>query len=44
MLLTWALDRGLGALDLYRWFWHPALLRLGLFIGLFGALALTVYR
>jgi hypothetical protein len=44
MLLTWALDRGLAALDLYRWFWHPALLRLCLFICLFGALALTVYR
>ncbi|WP_123501499.1 DUF1656 domain-containing protein, partial [Pseudomonas frederiksbergensis] len=28
----------------YRFFWHPALLRLSLFTCLFVALALTVYR
>ncbi|WP_426152081.1 DUF1656 domain-containing protein [Pseudomonas sp. DC3000-4b1] len=42
--LAWVLDRVLASLDLYRWFWHPALLRLSLFFCVFGALALTVYR
>ncbi|WP_040261271.1 DUF1656 domain-containing protein [Pseudomonas massiliensis] len=42
--LAWVLDRALASLDLYRWFWHPALLRLSLFFCVFGALALTVYR
>ncbi|MEF9672955.1 DUF1656 domain-containing protein [Pseudomonas sp. PCH446] len=42
--LGWALDRFIASHDLYRFFWHPALLRLSLFCCLFGALALTVYR
>ncbi|MGY2289436.1 DUF1656 domain-containing protein [Pseudomonas sp. SDO528_S397] len=42
--LAWAVDRCLAGFDLYRFFWHPALLRLSLFFALFGALALTVYR
>lgn len=42
--LAWVLDRLLASLDVYRLFWHPALLRLSLFFCLFGALALTVYR
>ncbi|MGG5291477.1 DUF1656 domain-containing protein [Pseudomonas shirazensis] len=41
--LAWALDRFIASHDGYRFFWHPALLRLCLFICLFGALALTVY-
>ncbi|MBC3954741.1 MULTISPECIES: DUF1656 domain-containing protein [Pseudomonas] len=44
MVLAWALDRLLAALDLYRHVWHPALLRLSLFTCLFGALALPLYR
>ena len=40
----WVLDRLISGLDLYRFFWHPALLRLSLFCCLFGAMALTVYR
>lgn len=44
MALAWALDRWLSALDVYRFFWHPALLRLSLFVCIFGAMALTVYR
>ncbi|WP_263262656.1 DUF1656 domain-containing protein [Pseudomonas sp. RIT-PI-S] len=44
MALAWGLDRLLASLDLYRWFWHPALLRLSLFFCIFGALALAVYR
>ncbi|WNW13531.1 DUF1656 domain-containing protein [Pseudomonas sp. DTU_2021_1001937_2_SI_NGA_ILE_001] len=44
MILAWLLDRLLSGLDLYRLFWHPALLRLSLFACLFGALALPLYR
>jgi hypothetical protein len=44
MVLSWALDRFMSGLDLYRFFWHPALLRLSLFSCIFGAMALTVYR
>jgi len=39
-VLAWALDRFLAGFDLYRFFW----LRLSLFVCLFGALALSVYR
>jgi hypothetical protein len=42
--VTWAVDRFLSSLDVYRFFWHPALLRLCLFVCIFGAMALTVYR
>ncbi|KPC38729.1 Uncharacterized protein AC509_4932 [Pseudomonas amygdali pv. morsprunorum] len=42
--LAWALDRLLAGFDLYRHFWHPALLRLCMFICIFGALALPLYR
>ncbi|MCQ2999441.1 DUF1656 domain-containing protein [Pseudomonas syringae] len=44
LVLAWALDRLLAGFDLYRIFWHPALLRLSLFTCIFGAMALTVYR
>ncbi|EPJ75505.1 Na+-dependent transporter [Pseudomonas syringae] len=44
VVLAWALDRVLSGFDLYRFFWHPALLRMSLFVCIFGALALTVYR
>jgi hypothetical protein len=42
-VLAWVLDRILSALDLYRFFWHPALLRLSMFACIFGGLGLTVY-
>ncbi len=42
--VTWAVDRFLSSLDVYRFFWHPALLRLCLFVCIFGAMALAVYR
>ena len=42
--IAWAFDRLFASLDLYRFFWHPALLRLSLFVCLFGAMALTIYR
>jgi hypothetical protein len=44
VVLAWALDRLLAGFDLYRFFWHPALLRMSLFVCIFGAMALTVYR
>ncbi|WP_122662152.1 DUF1656 domain-containing protein [Pseudomonas viridiflava] len=44
VVIAWALDRLLAGFDLYRFFWHPALLRLSLFTCIFGAMALTVYR
>ncbi|PBQ07367.1 DUF1656 domain-containing protein [Pseudomonas congelans] len=44
VVLAWGLDRLLAGFDLYRHFWHPALLRLSLFICIFGALALPHYR
>ncbi|KPB52741.1 MULTISPECIES: DUF1656 domain-containing protein [Pseudomonas syringae group] len=44
MVLGWTLDRLLAGFDLYRYFWHPALLRLSLFVCIFGALALPLYR
>ncbi|KAA8718978.1 DUF1656 domain-containing protein [Pseudomonas cannabina] len=44
VVLAWALDRLLTGFDLYRYFWHPALLRMSLFMCLFGALALPLYR
>jgi hypothetical protein len=43
-VVAWAFDRLLSGLDVYRFFWHPALLRLSLFVCIFGAMALTVYR
>ncbi|MEB0042758.1 MULTISPECIES: DUF1656 domain-containing protein [unclassified Pseudomonas] len=42
-VLAWVLDRILSAFDLYRFFWHPALLRLSMFACIFGALGLSVY-
>ncbi|MCS3419390.1 hypothetical protein M2399_003692 [Pseudomonas sp. BIGb0450] len=42
--LAWALGMLCSGVDLYRFFWHPALLRLSVFTCIFGALALTVYR
>lgn len=43
MLLGWGLDRLLAGLGLYRHAWHPSLLRIALFAGLFAGLALTVH-
>lgn len=44
MGVIWAFDRWLSSLDLYRHFWHPALLRLCLFVCICAAMALPVYR
>ena len=41
--LAWGLDRFIASHDGYRFFWHPALLRLSLFVCLFGAMALSLY-
>ncbi|MET3132173.1 hypothetical protein AAKU55_002443 [Oxalobacteraceae bacterium GrIS 1.11] len=36
-------DWVLGRLGVYRLVWHPALVRLCLLVGIFGALVLTLY-
>ena len=43
-LFAWVLDKALIGLDLYRFVWHPAMLRISLFTCLFCILALTIYR
>ena len=43
ILLQWVLDNVLSRLGLYPGIWHPALLRLSLFVCLFGLLGLAVY-
>jgi len=44
LVLSWGLDTLLGALDAYRFTWHPALFRVSLFASLFCGMALTLYR
>lgn len=43
ILLQWGLDTLLARLGLYAHVWHPALLRISLFVCLFGVFGLTVY-
>ena len=38
------LDRVLGWLGVYRMVWHPSLARLCIFIAIFGALTLSLYK
>jgi hypothetical protein len=44
MLALWGIDWIVGRLGLYRYVWHPALFRLALFVGLFGAAGLLMFR
>jgi len=44
IVLSWVLDRILGYIGWYRLVWHPSLFRVRLFVCIFGALGLTVYR
>lgn len=44
LLLQTVLDRLLGRAGLYRHAWHPSLLRLCLFVTVFGALTALLYR
>lgn len=43
LLLGWGIDRLLAGLGVYRHAWHPSLLRIALFAGLFASLALNVH-
>jgi hypothetical protein len=43
-LLYWLLDTGLARYGAYQHLWHPALVRLSLFIGLFVAAAWLLDR
>ena len=44
VLLQWALDAGLSYIGAYRRSWHPALVRLCMFVCIFSALLVTVYQ
>lgn len=44
MALQVAVDRVLNKLGVYRQVWHPSLVRLCLFVVVFGALTLSVYQ
>ncbi|MFT4046041.1 MAG: DUF1656 domain-containing protein [Solimonas sp.] len=41
--LTWVLDTLAARLDLHRFLWHPPLVRLALFVCLFGGGGLLIY-
>ena len=43
MALQMLADWGFGKLGLYRVVWHPSLVRLCLFVCIFGALVLPLY-
>jgi hypothetical protein len=40
----WLLDGLLARAGFYQWVWHASLFRVCLFVGLFSALGLLVYR
>ena len=42
--LQWMLDSLLARLGLYAHVWHPSLFRFSLFVCLFGAIGLLLYR
>jgi hypothetical protein len=42
LLLMWLLDTVIGRLGLYRYAWHPPLVRLALFVCLFGVAGLVL--
>lgn len=44
MLLLWLIDAVFGRLGLYRYFWHPPLVRLALFACVFGLAGLLLLR
>lgn len=44
LLAQWGFDSLLARSGLYNHAWHPALLRLSLFVCLFGGLGLLVYH
>lgn len=44
LLAQWSIDTLLARTGVYNHVWHPALLRLSLFVCLFGVLGLLVYH
>ncbi len=40
-LIFWPLESLLSRAGFYRWFWHPSLARLSLFVALFAGLSLS---
>lgn len=43
LLLMWLLNRVLAHFAVYQYVWHPALLRVSLFVCIFGSISLLVY-
>jgi hypothetical protein len=44
LLILGLLDRVLGLAGVYKLLWHPALVRLCLFAGIFAGLTITLYQ
>ncbi|KLD77651.1 DUF1656 domain-containing protein [Xanthomonas hyacinthi] len=42
LLIAWALDALAGRTGLYRYAWHPPLLRLAIYVGAFATLGLLL--
>lgn len=42
--IAWVLGGLIAQSNVYRLFWHPALMRVSVFTCIFGALALGIYR
>jgi hypothetical protein len=44
IVLQIILDRIMGKIGVYRYVWHPPLFRLSIFISIFAAVGLMIYR
>mgnify|MGYP003589416269 CR=1 FL=1 len=44
LLVGWGIDRVAAWCGLYQHAWHPTMLRVSLFVCLYGAVALYIYR
>lgn len=44
LLLLWVVDTIVGRFGLYRFVWHPPLFRLAVFVCMFGAAGLLLFR
>ncbi|MCL2760121.1 MAG: DUF1656 domain-containing protein [Desulfuromonadales bacterium] len=44
IVLQIILDRIMGKIGIYRYVWHPPLFRLSIFVSIFAAVGLMIYR
>ncbi|TBR36575.1 MULTISPECIES: DUF1656 domain-containing protein [Dyella] len=44
LLMLWVVDTIVGRFGLYRFVWHPPLFRLAIFVCMFGAAGLLLFR